>query len=126
MNYEENSSQTLLNFVLQQYNLSLEDVLELQNKMRETEIIQKHIENFSTIWQGNNGRWYTYLPDESKKNHRKLIAKSTEEKLNKEIVAYYRKQSKEQIEKQITLFMFSHLAETQGTPHRSYLIRPQD
>ncbi|MBE7047602.1 MAG: integrase [Ruminococcaceae bacterium] len=103
---DEESAGQLLNFLLKSYNLSLEDVLELQNKMRETEIIQKHIENFSTVWQGNNERWYTYLPDESKKNHRKLIAKSTEEKLHKEIVAYYRKQSKEQIEKQITLALF--------------------
>ena len=103
---DEESAGQLLKFLLKSYNLSLEDVLELQNKMRETDIIQKHIENFSTIWQGSNGRWYTYLPDESKKNHRKLIAKSTEEKLNKEIVAYYRKQSKEQIEKQITLAVF--------------------
>ena len=73
---DEDSDGKLLHFLLKSYNLSLEDVLELQNKMRETEIIQKHTENFSTIWQGNNGRWYTYLPDESKKNRRKLIAKS--------------------------------------------------
>lgn len=100
---DEESAGQLLNFLLKSYNLSLEDVLELQNKMRDIEIIQKHIKEFSTVWQGNNGRWYTYLPDESKKSNRKLIAKSTEEKVNKEVVAYYRKQSKAQIERQVTL-----------------------
>ena len=96
-----NSSQ-LLNFVLDQFNLSLEDVLELQNRMKESEIIQKHKNAFS-IWQGTNGRWYTYLPDESKHDKRKLLAKSTEEKLNREIITYYKSQSKEALEKQVTL-----------------------
>ncbi len=103
---DEESAGQLLNFLLQRFNLSLEDVLELQDKMRETEIIQKHTENYSAIWQGQNGRWYTYLPDANKKDKRKLLAKSTETKLNKEIVAYYRERSKEQIEKKITLSIF--------------------
>lgn len=106
MYLNENSPQLLLNFLLEQYNLNLEDVLDLQRKMRETEIIQKHIETFSTIWQGKNGRWYTYLPDESKTNNRRLLAKSTQEKLNMEIVAYYQAQCKERIEQQITLALF--------------------
>lgn len=100
---DEDSDGKLLLFLLQRYNLSLEDVHGLREDMKKSEIIQKHIEEFSTIWQGNNGRWYTYIPDETKTNNRKLIAKSTEEKLNNEIIAYYRQQSKEQAEKPLTL-----------------------
>ncbi|MCR4960575.1 MAG: tyrosine-type recombinase/integrase [Lachnospiraceae bacterium] len=99
---EGNTSSKLLNFLLEQYNLSLEDVLGLQNQVRENEIIQRHKET-CTVWQGSNGRWYTYLPDDTKRNKRRMIAKSTEEKLNKEIVAYYKAHSKEELEKQITL-----------------------
>lgn len=72
------------------HNLSIEDVQELSEEMTKQQILEKHTESFSPIWQGKNGRWYTYLPDETKKSGRKLIAKSTEEKLNTQIADYYK------------------------------------
>lgn len=100
---DEDSDGKLLQFLLQRFNLSLEDVHGLRENMKNTEIIQKHINEYSVIWQGKNGRWYTYLPDESKPGKRRLVPKSTEEKLHKEILAYYKEQTKEQSVKQLTL-----------------------
>ena len=57
--------------------------------MTKKAVIDNHVKTFSSIWQGKNGRWYTYLPDDTKTPNRKLIAKSTEEKLHVVIVTYY-------------------------------------
>lgn len=41
-------------------------------------------------WISYDGKWCTYLPDETKTNKRVLCKRSTEEKLNDEIVKYWR------------------------------------
>ena len=70
----------LLQFLQDVYNLN--DLGNMPDKVKEDmdrkEIIQKHIKEFSTIWQGeSNGRWYTYLPDAAKKKGKRLILKSS-------------------------------------------------
>ena len=97
------NEKSLLQIVLQKYNLTIEDVLELNEEMTKREIIDNHIKEFSPIWQGKNGRWYTYFPDDTKKSKRRQIAKSTEEKLNMEIIAYYKKLDDVKNNKHITL-----------------------
>lgn len=89
----EQTQNTLLQIVLEKYNLSIEDILELNEEMTKKTVIDNHVKTFSSIWQGKNGRWYTYLPDDTKTPNRKLIAKSTEEKLHDEIVTYYKRQN---------------------------------
>ena len=84
---------SLLQFLEEGYNLDdVGDVLDkVKEEMNRKEIIQKHIKEFSTIWQGeSNGRWYTYLPDDTKKKGRRLIAKSSEERIHQEIISYYK------------------------------------
>lgn len=93
MGTEELYLTALLQIAFERYNLSVEDVLELNEEMIQKSIIQNHIETFSLIWQGKNGRWYTYLPDETKNQGRRLIAKSTEQKLNNAIVTFYKNQN---------------------------------
>lgn len=44
------------------------------------------------IWQGDNGSWYTYLPDENKKNGRRLIKKKSQDKINETILNFYNTQ----------------------------------
>lgn len=87
------SQNSLLQIILQRYNLSIEDVLELNEEMIQKQVLENHVKIFSSIWQGKNGRWYTYLPDETKSQKRKLIAKSTEQKLNNEVVTFYKNQN---------------------------------
>ena len=73
--------------------IDIDDVrtqLEMKNRQ---EILKSHEYK---IWQGNNGLWYTYLLDATKKNNRRLIKRKTEEELNTVIVEYYRKARKKQ------------------------------
>ncbi len=68
--------------------IDIDDVrtkLEMKNRQ---EILKSHEYK---IWQGSNELWYTYLPDTTKKNNRRLIKRKTEEELNTVIVEYYRK-----------------------------------
>lgn len=70
----------------------------LSNGMIDVNTIQKQIEmnerkkylkmHTHKIWQGNDKGYYTYLPDNIK--GRKLVRKSTNEKLEDVIIAYYK------------------------------------
>ncbi|MCD7744225.1 MAG: hypothetical protein LUI13_02865, partial [Lachnospiraceae bacterium] len=79
---------------------AIEDVQSEIERMRNDRYLQNHM--YET-WQGNDGRWRTYLPDSQSKNGRKLIAKSTEEKLNIEIIRFYKAQDEDQCMKSITM-----------------------
>lgn len=70
---------------------AVQEIIEMENRKK---ILQQHK---SEIWQGKNGRWYTYLPDSTKRSGRRQIAKSTREKLENTIVAFYSQLSAEQI-----------------------------
>lgn len=69
---------------------------ELEMKER-TEILEKHQYK---ITQGKDGKWRTYLPDSSRKNNRRQIKKATREKIEEEVVKYYRQQEQK---KELTL-----------------------
>lgn len=45
------------------------------------------------IWQGSDGKWRTYLPDEEK--GRKLLKRTSEEKINNAIIEFYKKRETE-------------------------------
>ena len=64
-----------------------------------------HKENFK-IWQGENGKWYTYLPDDTKAKNRRLVKKSTLTKVEEEIVAYYKELDSDAQAKKINLGTF--------------------
>ncbi len=83
----------LLKFLNQTCNMSLEDVLKNIEDMKNQDILKKHP---YAITKGSNGRWYTYLPDMTKPNGRRQIAKSTEEKVQQEVISYYRKKEAEE------------------------------
>ena len=55
--------------------LNLSDVQDSMEAMKREELLKKHQYK---IWQGKDGKWYTYLPDESKKDGRRLIKRTTE------------------------------------------------
>lgn len=85
----------LLYFLSKQFNMSSDDVLKEVENMRNQNILEKHINNFSTIWQasGSDTRWKTYLPVNNKRGKR-LIAATRKEDLEKQVIAYYRQLSK--------------------------------
>lgn len=42
------------------------------------------------IWQGSNGKWYTYLPDAKKSNGRRLVKRNSLQLINDTIIDYYK------------------------------------
>ncbi len=59
--------------------------------MKRDELLKKHQYK---IWQGKDGKWYTYLPDESKKDGRRLIKRIDKAVLEDIVVEYCRKEEK--------------------------------
>lgn len=57
--------------------------------MQEKEIARILRKHPYEIWKATDGRWRTYLPDETKPNKRRAIARKSEEKLKKDIVEFY-------------------------------------
>ena len=70
------------------------DVLEKVKIMKNKEILEQH-EQFCKIWQATDGRYKTKLPDESKANGKKMIAKTCREDLEKCIIKYYKSRQKQ-------------------------------
>lgn len=68
--------------------INLSVVSELE-EMKKREIIENHPYK---IWEGSNGYWYTYLPDSTKSNGRRLVKKNTKDKIEDAIVEYHKDQ----------------------------------
>lgn len=77
----------LLQFLLKRANLNIDDVLKDVETMRRDTILKQHKETYK-VWQAEDGRWKTKLPDGSK--YGKLVAKSTLENLENCIVDFYK------------------------------------
>lgn len=79
------SEKEVLNFALANGIINI-DTIQKQIEMNER---KKYLEMHTTkVWQGENGKWYTYLSDD--KNTRRLIKKSTREAINDCIVEHYK------------------------------------
>lgn len=75
-----------MNYALSEGIINLDEV---RNNMKEKEkqrLLSKHKYK---IFQDKDGRWKTTVPDEIKKNGRRLIAKSSYDELEKYIITYY-------------------------------------
>lgn len=97
---EKISSDSILKFMQDSGMVNVEDVLSQMEIMKNQEILNQHP---YAISQGSNGRWYTYLPDANKSNGRRQIAKSSKEKVEKEVIQYYKQKEKEENQKNIQL-----------------------
>lgn len=69
--------------------IDLADVLEKVEIMKNKEILEQH-EQFCKIWQATDGRYKTKVPDESKSNGKRIVAKTCREDLEKYIIKYYK------------------------------------
>lgn len=95
-----------LQYLLSRSKLTLEDVQSEIENMKNEKYLQNHKYE---IWQGNDGRWKTHLPDPTAKSERRLIAKSTREKLDKEIIRFYKSVDEQEQAKHITLKRWYHI-----------------
>lgn len=85
-NFNALTEKELLHFALENDILRLDDVKEAMRKKQKEEISRKHP---YSIWQGKDGRWRTHVSDTTQKAGRRLVVKSTEEKLYEALITYY-------------------------------------
>lgn len=65
------------------------DISDVNKNMKEMEL-KKILQNHHySITKSRDERWWTYVPDETKKSGRRQIAKSTKEKLEEELYLHY-------------------------------------
>ena len=83
----------LLKYAVENGIIDLEHVQE-EIHMKEREKILK--EHPYSIWQGKDGKWRTYIEDKNKKNHRRMIKKTSKNNLDKAIVEWYKENRKSQ------------------------------
>ena len=87
MLFEHLTDKELLNFALENGMVDLHTIQE-QIEMNER---KKYLEmHKNEIWQGSDKGFYTYLPDERHEKGRRLVRKSTEEKLEDAIIDFYK------------------------------------
>lgn len=87
VNVNEVLDRDILNFALQNGIIDI-NTIQKQIEMNER---RKYLDMHQIkCWKSTDGKWYTYLPDESFKNGRRLIKRSTQKALEDEIVAFYK------------------------------------
>jgi len=79
------------NVLSEAVSLGIIDLTHLQGivEMKKEDLYLKN--HAFSIWQGKNGKWYTYLPSA---NGRRLVKKSSEEDLKAAIVSFYKEEDK--------------------------------
>ena len=68
--------------------LDLHDVQDSMEAMKRDELLKKHQYK---IWQGKDGKWYTYLPDDKK--GRILKKRTTQKAIENDVVEYWKIQT---------------------------------
>lgn len=93
MNSSDNL-QNILHYLLEKSTISLDEVLDNIEDMNNAKILEQHAYK---ITLNTDGRFSTYLPDETKPSKRKKVVKSTQVALEKEIIKYYKNLEKKDI-----------------------------
>lgn len=86
----------LLKYAVENGMIDLSYVQEQIEMKKREEILNKHPYK---IWQGKDGKWRTYLPDEEK--GRKLLKRNSEKEIELYIIEYIQQNSEENIKKNI-------------------------
>ena len=83
--------QELLKYAIEHGMLDLSHVQEQIEMNKRKELLEKHPYE---IWEGKDGKWYTYLPDEDK--GRKLKKRKTREDIESCVIDFWKSQSEEE------------------------------
>ena len=76
-----------MNFLQSQGMINLDDVREKMKENERQRLLSRH--KYKVFFDEKDNRWKTTLPDETKKNGRRLIAKRNRERLDDAIIEYY-------------------------------------
>lgn len=82
----------LLQYALEHGMIDMSYVQEQMEMNKRKEFLRKHPYE---IWEGKDGKWYTYLPDENK--GRKLKKRKTQEDIETCVIEFWKSQSEEEI-----------------------------
>lgn len=93
----------ILQHLLLRCNMSLDEIAEDMENMSNQKILEQHC---YSITENKDGRFSSYLPDETKPNNRRKIVKNTRELLEKEIIKFYKEREKQQLLKKNSLRSF--------------------
>lgn len=86
----------LLKFAIENGMIDTALVQEKIEMQKRKEILDKHP---YAIWQGKDGKWRTYIPDENR--GRKLIKRNTQESIENYVIKYWESNSEEEIQKRV-------------------------
>lgn len=78
-------STEILQFMIKSGMLNMDDVQNSMESMKRDEFLKKHQYK---IWQGKDGKWYTYLPDDKKGRVKKK--KSSKKEIENVVIEYYK------------------------------------
>ncbi len=78
----------ILQFIINNGMIDISDVQDSMETMKREELLKKHPYK---IWQGKDGKWYTYLPDESKKDGRRLVKRGEKKSLEDIVSGYWKR-----------------------------------
>lgn len=84
---ESLNNSELLNFAIENGMIDLDTIREKIEMNERKKYLEMHIPK---IWKSTDGNWYTFVPDYSKKSERRLVKRSTEEKLEDFLVGFYK------------------------------------
>lgn len=92
----------VLQFLLDKGMINMDDVRDEMNKIRKNEILKNHPYK---IWEDKHGRWWTQLPDPTKKEGRRKVVKSRLDDLHQILYDYYGEGEPAPQKKPVTLRM---------------------
>lgn len=90
---ESLNNSELLNFAIENGMIDLDTIREKIEMNERKKYLEMHS---SKIWKSTDGKWYTFVPDCSKKNERKLIKRKSKDALEDFVVNYYKEHEEPQ------------------------------
>lgn len=97
MNVESGKKMDILQYAIENDILDINTILKSVNDMKKMEILKEYS---SEIWLASDGRFKAYIPDATKKEGRRLIARKTREELENQLIKEFElnKESKKTVE----------------------------
>ena len=86
----------LLKYAIEHGMINMSNVQEQIKMNKRKELLEKHP---YSIWEGSDGNWYTYVPDDTKKRGIALRKRGSESKINDFVVEYWQEREREEKER---------------------------
>lgn len=85
---QQEQNYDILRFIINNGMINLNDVQNSMEAMKKEELLKKHPYK---IWEGKDGKWYTYIPDEEK--GRVLKKRATKRAIEDDVIKYWKEET---------------------------------